>query len=120
MKLIRDKIANLRLLQFIFILFTSALLIFQITFPVLAITSYQSEPTEGPTQLLETQRRTDEISKSAPINPQDVSDATKGRGLNEVQGEADIDKMLRPENSQAATSVEQEVEGFLKKVTGKE
>jgi len=120
MKLIRATLTNLRLLHFIFVVFTSALIFFQTTFPVLAITSYQSEPTEGTTQLLETQRRTDEISKSPPINPQDVTDATRGRGLNEVQGEADIDKMYSPENSQSATSVQQEVEGFLKKVTGKE
>ena len=41
------------------------------------------------------------------------------RGLNEVQGAADIEKMKRPENTESGTtSVEQEVESFLEKITG--
>jgi hypothetical protein len=86
-------------------------------FPAFAISSYQSEPTEGPTQLLETQRKTDEAAKSPPIGLKETQEKTR-RGLNEVQGEADIEKMKTPENSQSATSVEQEVEGFLEKMTG--
>lgn len=86
-------------------------------FPALAISSYQSEPTEGPTQLLETQRKTDEVAKEPPIGMKESQEKTR-RGLNEVQGAADIEKMKRPENSQRATSVEQEVEGFLEKITG--
>ncbi|QYX31354.1 hypothetical protein [Sphaerospermopsis torques-reginae] len=87
-------------------------------FPALAISSYQSEPTEGTTQLLETQRKTDEAAKKPPIGMKESQEKTR-RGLNEVQGAADIEKMKRPENTESATtSVEQEVEGFLEKITG--
>ncbi|MBD2628276.1 hypothetical protein [Trichormus variabilis] len=88
-------------------------------FPALAISSYQSDTTEGTTQLLETQRKTDEAAKAPPIGLKETQEKTK-RGLNEVQGDADIDKMKTPANSQNATSVEQEVKGFLEKVTGKD
>lgn len=87
-------------------------------FPALAINSYQSDPTEGTTQLLETQRQTDEVAKEAPMGMKETQEKTR-RGLNEVQGDADIDKMKTPENSQGTTSVEQEVEGFLEKMTGR-
>lgn len=120
MKLIRVTLGKLRLLDLILVIFTCAFMYFQLTLPALAITSYQSDPTEATTQLLETQRRTDEIARSAPIDPQKVQDTVVGRGLNEVQGEADIEKMKRPENSEYAVSVEEEVEGLLRKVTGKD
>jgi len=120
MKLIRFTLAKLRLLHLILVVFTCAFMYCQFTLPALAITSYQSDPTEGTTQLLETQRRTDEVgSRSTPLNREEVTDAHRGLGLNEVQGDADIDKMQNPENSQSATSVKDEVEGLLKKVTGK-
>ncbi|BAZ80854.1 hypothetical protein PN497_17395 [Sphaerospermopsis kisseleviana CS-549] len=87
-------------------------------FPALAISSYQSEPTEGTTQLLETQRKTDEAAKKPPIGMKESQEKTR-RGLNEVQGAADIEKMKRPENTESGTtSVEQEVESFLEKITG--
>ncbi|MBD2292945.1 hypothetical protein H6G06_05475 [Anabaena sphaerica FACHB-251] len=118
MKILDFAISRLRLAsRFIFVAFACAFIFLFNAFPALAISSYQSEPTEGPTQLLETQRRTDEAAQSPPIGLKESQEKTK-RGLNEVQGDADIDKMKRPENSRSATSVEQEVEGFLEKVTG--
>jgi hypothetical protein len=118
MKLIRFTLAKLRLLHLILVVFTCAFMYCQVTLPALAITSYQSDPTEGTTQLLETQRRTDEVSRSAPLNRQEVTDANRGRGLNEVQGDADIDKMQNPENSQSSRSFKDEVESLLQKATG--
>ncbi|HLP88196.1 MAG TPA: hypothetical protein VK184_06335 [Nostocaceae cyanobacterium] len=104
-------------LRYFMVMFICAVIFCFNTLPAAAITSYQSEPTEGTTQLLETQRKTDEAAKAPPLTLREAQEKTRG-GLNEVQGTADIEKMKRPENSQTATSVEQEVKGFLEKMTG--
>ncbi len=103
--------------RLLFVAFTCAFLFLTTTFPALAISSYQSDLKEGTTQLLETQRQTDKATKAPPLGLKETQEKTK-RGINEVQGDADIDKMKRPENSKSATSVPEEVEGFLEKITG--
>ncbi len=108
----------LRPVRFLVVAFTCALLLFSNAFPAAAIESYQSNPTEATDQLLETQRETDEVAKSAPLGLKETQQRTSGGGLNEIQGTADAEKMNRPENSQEAVSVEEEVSNFLKKVTG--
>ncbi|MBD2439044.1 hypothetical protein [Nostoc sp. FACHB-110] len=118
MKNITSVLSLLRPVRFLIVAFTCALMLFTNAFPAFAIDSYQSKPTEATTQLLETQKKTDEISRSAPPGRAKVQEESN-KGLNEVQGDADIDKMKRPGNSQSATSVEDEVQNFLEKVTGK-
>ncbi|RCJ42633.1 hypothetical protein A6770_07040 [Nostoc minutum NIES-26] len=86
-------------------------------FPAAAIGSSKSSPTEGTTQLNKIQKKTDEVARSAPPNLEEVQSESE-RGLNEVQGDADKNKMKRPENSQNATSVIDKVEDYLGKVTG--
>jgi hypothetical protein len=108
----------LRPVRFLIVAFTCALMLVSNAFPAFAIESYQSKPTEATTQLLETQKKTDEIGRSAPPGLNKVQEESN-KGLNEVQGDADIDKMKRPENSQDATTVEDEFQNLLEKVTGK-
>ena len=107
----------LRPVRFLIAVFTCALVFFSSAFPAAAITSPTSHPEEATTQLLETQRLTDDISQQAPPGLQQVTEKSN-EGLNEVQGAADIDKQKRPGNSQGATTVEDEVKGLLEKVTG--
>lgn len=111
-------ISLLRPVRFLIVAFTCALMLISNAFPAFAIESYQSKPSEATTQLLETQKKTDEIGRSAPPGLNKVQEESN-KGLNEVQGDADIDKMKRPENSQDATTVEDEVQNLLEKVTGK-
>ncbi|ALF53941.1 hypothetical protein ACX27_15500 [Nostoc piscinale CENA21] len=118
MKNMTSVLSLLRPVRFLIVAFTCALVLFSNAFPALAIESYKSEPTEATTQLLETQKKTDEVGRSAPPGLNKVQEESN-KGLNEVQGDADIDKMKRPENSQDATSVRDEVENLLEKVTGK-
>ncbi|AFY34738.1 low temperature-induced protein [Calothrix sp. PCC 7507] len=118
MKVIPLVISVLRPARFLIVVFTCAVLLLSNTFPAFAIDSYQSDPREGTTQLLEIQRKTDEIAKSAPPNLEKVQKESN-KGLNEVQGDADIDQQKRPSNSQSSTSVEDNVKTFLDKVTGK-
>lgn len=116
-KLVASFRSILRPMRFVVLAFACALILLSNAFPAAAIESYQSKPTEATDQLLETQRRTDELTKSAPLGLKETQKRAN-EGLNEVQGAADIEKMNRPENSQEATSVEEEVSNFLKKVTG--
>jgi flagellar motility protein MotE (MotC chaperone) len=117
MKVIPLVLSVLRPARFIIVAFTCALLFLSNTFPAFAIDSYQSDPKEGTTQLLEIQRKTDEIAKSAPLGLEKVQKESN-KGLNEVQGDADIDKQKRPSNSKSSTSVEENVKNILEKVTG--
>lgn len=119
MKIIRSYLSALRPVRFLIIGITCALLFFSNAVPAFAISSEKSNPTEATDQLLETQKRTDELTTQPPLGAKEQIEATKGGGLNEVQGKADINKMKRPENSQGAVSVEDEVNNFLEKVTGK-
>ncbi|WP_414541099.1 hypothetical protein [Nostoc sp. CCY0012] len=117
MKIFSFVLSVLRPVRFVILAFACTLLLLNNTLPAFAISSYQSHPTEGTTQLLETQRKTDEVAKSEPPKLKEVQEKSN-KGLNEVQGDADINKMNRPENSQSATSVEENVQNFLEKVTG--
>lgn len=117
MKISSLVLSILRPVRFVILAFACTLLFLNHALPAFAISSYQSHPTEGPTQLLETQRKTDEVAKSEPPKLEEVQEKSN-KGLNEVQGDADIDQMKRPSNSQSATSVEENVQNFLEKVTG--
>jgi flagellar motility protein MotE (MotC chaperone) len=118
MKIIASLLSVLRPVRFLVVAFTCALVFFSNAFPAFAIDSYQSDSTEGTTQLLEIQRKTDEAGKEPPQGLKQVQKESN-KGLNEVQGAADIDKQKRPENSQGATSVEENIKNVLEKVTGK-
>ncbi|MEH2110767.1 hypothetical protein [Nostoc sp.] len=118
MKIVASVLSMLRPVRFLVVAFTCALVLLSNAFPAFAIDSYQSHPTEGTTQLLDIQRKTDEAAKEPPQGLKKVQEESN-KGLNEVQGAADIDKQKRPENSEGATSVEENVKNLLDKVTGK-
>ncbi|MBD2559923.1 MULTISPECIES: hypothetical protein [Nostoc] len=118
MKIIASVLSILSPVRFLVVAFTCAILLLSSAFPAFAIDSYQSDPTEATTQLLDIQRKTDEAAKEPPIGLRKTQKETNA-GLNEVQGAADIDKQKRPENSQSATSVEENIKNVLEKVTGK-
>ncbi|MDZ8228220.1 MULTISPECIES: hypothetical protein [unclassified Nostoc] len=115
MKIIASVLSPVR---FLVVAFTCALLLLSSAFPAFAIDSYQSEPEEATTQLLDIQAKTDEAAKAPPIGLRKTQKETN-EGLNEVQGAADINQQKRPDNSQAATSVEENIKNALEKVTGK-
>jgi hypothetical protein len=117
MKIFDFALSRLRLAaKFLFVASACAFIFLSTAVPAFAISSYESKPTEATTQLLDTQRQTDKAAKSPPLGLKETQEKTK-KGINEVQGDADIDKMKNPSNSQSATSVTEEVEGFLEKIT---
>jgi hypothetical protein len=117
MKIFTVVLSSLRPVRFLIVAFTCALLLLSSAVPAFAISSPQSDPEDATTQLLGTQRETDKVAKEPPPGLKEVQKKSN-EGLNEVQGAADIEKQKRPDNSQGATSVRDEVENFLGKVTG--
>ncbi|MBW4594985.1 MAG: hypothetical protein KME46_19280 [Brasilonema angustatum HA4187-MV1] len=118
MKNIGFGLSVLRPVRFLIVVFTCALLIFSNAFPAAAIGTQKSSPEKGETQLLETQKETDKATAKPPLGLEETTKKAN-EGLNEIQGSADVNKMNRPDNSPAATSAEDKVEGFLEKITGK-
>ncbi|MEH2056651.1 MAG: hypothetical protein V7K97_10950 [Nostoc sp.] len=118
MKTVASVLSIFRPVRFLVVAFTCALILLSNAFPAFAIDSYQSNPKEGTTQLLDIQRKTDKAATEPPAGLEKVQEESN-KGLNEVQGDADIDKQKRPENSQSATSSEENVKNFLEKITGK-
>lgn len=80
--------------------------------PVSAATS---SPTDGEVSLDEVQAKTDDVASS---NPRGIKEVTKEaqKGLNAVQGGADADKMVMPEDTDA-TTVKEKAENFFDKLT---
>lgn len=94
-----------------------ALLFFVNALPAAAADSYKSNPREGETQLNETIRKTEEVSRSNPRSIGEMQRDQQGEGgLNAIQGKADAEKMSRPENSPEAKSVETKIKEGLRDV----
>ncbi|MGL4334738.1 MAG: hypothetical protein ACRCSC_06725 [Lactococcus garvieae] len=92
--------------------------------PVFAVTS---NPTEGTTKLNDIQKRTDDLTKNTnDIANQDRSvypslkevQSASQEGLNEIQGAADKDKMISPEDAKDATTVADSIKKTFDKVKG--
>ncbi|MDX2230786.1 MAG: hypothetical protein NW220_14190 [Leptolyngbyaceae cyanobacterium bins.349] len=107
----------LRPLRFLVVAFTCALLVFSNAVPALAagMTS-QSKPSDGEVQLKKIYDESEKSLNSGLDSMQEVSERAQ-RGVNEVQGGADLDKMSSPDNSQDATTFKDQVKKALDKVT---
>lgn len=107
----------LRPFRFIAIAFACGLLLFSSAYPAMAAgRSTPTNPTEGETQLNKILDKSEEAAKSGLSSMRDVEKRSE-RGLNEVQADADYSKMQRPENSQNATSVIDQIKESFDKVT---
>ena len=95
-------------LRLVLTAFICGLLFISSAYPANAVTS---KPTEGEANLNRIQAKTDDV---AHANPRGIDEITKEaqKGLNAVQGDADKDKMIRSEDSDA-TTVEDKANNFL-------
>ncbi|WP_190511425.1 hypothetical protein [Oscillatoria sp. FACHB-1407] len=89
--------------------------------PAYAIHSTPSNPRSGETPLNEIYERSEDALRAEPRTMKDL-ETEAGKGINEVQGDADLNsnQMNRPDNSQNAVSAEEQVENVLRKLTHKE
>lgn len=77
----------------------------------------RSNPTEGEANLTQIEKKSQEAVLSKPYSLEKTQ-AEANKGINEVQGDADKDKMITPETANA-TSVKEQVENALEKLTNK-
>lgn len=117
--------ALVRPIRFVVVAFTCALLLFSYASPAAAASLYSgkpSSPTQGEAQLKNLESKSLEaLEAGGPYSLEKQVAETQGKGLNAAQGDADIDKMSRPSNSQdAAPSVEQTIQKNLEKLQGKD
>jgi hypothetical protein len=75
-------------------------------------------PQRGAEQLNEIEAESQNLTFREPDDLKDIQ-SRANRGINEVQGDADAEKMKNPANSGSATSVEGQVKNLLEKATGK-
>jgi hypothetical protein len=113
--------AAMRIAQMFTVMFTCALLFVANLAPANAApmnnTGANSDLTKGSERLDDVQKKSEEILRNPPMSLDRVQDESN-KGLNEVQGAADIQDMNRPSNSQQATSIQEKAEQVLEKVKG--
>ena len=104
-------------LRFVILVSVCALLLVINAVPAMAagMTS-PSKPSDGETQLQKIYDESEKSLNSGLDSMKEVSERAQ-RGVNEVQGGADLDKMNNPENSQDATTFKEQVKKALEKVT---
>ncbi|WAL59749.1 hypothetical protein [Thermocoleostomius sinensis] len=108
----------LRSIRFAVIAFTCTLLFVSNALPASANTAPRTRASEGSVQLDTIQEKSEAVTKAPPLSRKETQ-REANKGLNEVQGDANINDMYRPENSNA-TSIIDQVEEALENVTGRE
>lgn len=88
-----------------------ALLFVSNAFPAFAVTS---SPTKGEDKLLTIEKEAQKAVLKDPMSLEETQKKTN-EGINEVQGDADKDKMLNPSNTNA-TSFKEQVEKAVSKI----
>lgn len=88
-----------------------ALMFVSNAFPAFAVTS---SPTKGEDKLLGIEKEAQEVVLKNPMSLEETQEKAS-KGPNEVQGDADLDKMKNPSNTKA-TSFEQQVKKTVSKI----
>jgi|GEM_PF-1537966 hypothetical protein len=102
MKMTLSKIFNLRPVRFLITAFLGAILLFSNALPTLAVSS---RPDQGEDQLQQIERKSNEILEAGPRSLKEVQKDTEN-GLNEVQGQANKEKMKNPGNTDATSVID--------------
>lgn len=112
-----------RLARVVLVVTVCAFMLFNTALPAYAagssnatIGSSRSHPTEGEAPLNNIFERSEDVLKAEP-RPMDELQKTAEGGLNEIQGAADYDKMSRPDNSQDAESVPDQIKRAFDNLT---
>lgn len=93
-----------------------AFLLFAAASPAVAFGNSSSAPSEGVSSMNDLQETSKQAVKGDPDGLNKVQRKAK-RGLNEVQGAANAEKMNTPADSKQATTVTEQVEDVLENIT---
>ena len=122
MRNISLNLSALRPMRLLVAVFISAVVMLSYAFPALCApvnpAATPSAPQEGQEQLLDVEKQAQEAVTEKPYSLEQTQ-GKANKGLNEIQGTADADKMKRPENAQA-DSVEDKLKNVLEKATGRD
>jgi hypothetical protein len=121
MKFFNIERLSFRPVRLIVTVLTTAFMLLTTTVPAFALGAPSSKLTDGTAQLSNIERESQKIaeSKAAPGSMEESEKRAQG-GINEIQGDADKDKMSRPSNSQNATTIRDEIGQALKKVKNRD
>lgn len=103
-------------LQLLLVVTICTLSIVSFVLPASASESIQSQPRSSEAKLDKIYEKSEDALRDPPLSLDKVKEQAN-KGINEVQGGADAQKMKTPEDSQEATSVEEDIEQALDKVT---
>lgn len=102
-------------LRLVLTTFICGVLFISSAYPAQAVTS---SPTEGEANLNRIQNETDKVGKGLDNEPRGLEEVTEKaqQGTNAVQGAADADKMVKPEETDA-TTVKDKAANFFENLT---
>lgn len=115
----RSTLSKLRPLRFLLAAFVATIVFFTYAFPALAISAPKSDPREGEAPINDIYELSEDAIKGGPPSGEAVRDAAN-QGLNDIQADADVEKMNTTENSTEAVTAQDQVEKALEKITGKD
>lgn len=98
------------------VVIASLFLLLGVANPAMAFGNSSSSPSDGTTQMNKLQETSERALDAEPRNQQEVQRKAQ-RGPNEVQGDADLNTMNSPADSQSATTVQDQIENVLEKIT---
>ncbi len=117
MKFVHSFAKFIQPIRVLLVLAACALLVFGSALPAAAAgSSPKSSPTSGEAQLKDIYDKSEESAQTGLRSMKQVQERAN-RGINEVQADADANKMKNPANSQNATSVIDKVKDSLNRVT---
>ncbi len=109
----------MKIIRFVVAVVICTLLVFSTMSPATAAgRSQPTHPTEGSSQMNRLQDRSEDVVNAEPRSMKDVQGDSSGGKLNEVQGDADRDKMYRSKTSQQTESFRDKAEDVLENITG--
>ena len=121
MRSIRLNLSALRPIRLLVAVCICAFLVFSHAYPAFSApvnpSSSKSAPEQGEAQLRSIEKEAQEAVLEDPYSRKETQ-TKANEGLNEIQGEADVNKMKTPEKAQA-DSVEDKLKKVLDKATGK-
>lgn len=113
MKFMNNLRSFVRPVRFLLASLICTLLFLTSAIPAEAGNSHQSKPTDGTVQLDEIFEKTEDVANSDPMSLKQV-EKRSNQGINEVQGDADKDKM---ESGDGTAAIVEDFEKAMDKVT---
>ena len=105
-----------RLTQSLIVVGMCAFMLIGVTSPALAFGSTPSDSSKGVAEMGEITETAEQTARKGPRNAKEIQEKAK-RGPNGVQGDAGLEKMNTPANSQQARTVVDQAEDMLESAT---